>query len=185
VSGNLAPESAVVKLSGKSMTEFTGKAIVFESESEAFQGIIDRSVKAGHVIIIRNEGPRGAPGMPEMLSPSAALIGCGLGSEVALLTDGRFSGATHGIMVGHIAPEAYVGGPIALLKNGDLITINTKNALQKGLQVHLSDEELSMRKMEWDLEKSKGNLPEKQCLDGVLSKYRKLVNSAHYGAVTI
>lgn len=123
--------------------------------------------------------------MPEMLSPSAALIGSGLGSQVALLTDGRFSGATHGIMIGHISPEAFSGGPIALIENGDVITIDTVKGLDNGIHVELTDEELVRRKQRWLLQQEQEEYPHKECLDGVLSKYRKLVASAHYGAVTI
>ena len=122
--GNLAPEGAVAKISGKEGLSFTGKAIVFENEQDALKAILDGTVKKGHIIVIRHEGPVGGPGMREMLSPTSAVMGKGLGKDVALITDGRFSGGSHGFVVGHITPEAALGGPIALLKNGDVITID-------------------------------------------------------------
>src|ERR1043166_6083002 len=124
--GNLAPAGAVAKISGKEGLRFTGKAIVFESEEKALQAILDGTVMKGHVIVIRSEGPKGGPGMREMLSPTGAIMGKGLGKDVALITDGRFSGGSHGFVVGHVTPEAYVGGPIALVKNGDTITIEAE-----------------------------------------------------------
>jgi len=130
-------------------------------------------VKAGHVLVIRYEGPKGSPGMPEMLSPGAALVGAGLGKKVALVTDGRFSGASHGIMIGHVTPEAYDGGPIALVQNGDMITIDAKN---RTLDLELPPEEMKRRKAEL-------TLPPKPVV-GVLKKYRRIVSSAHTGAVT-
>src|SRR5438105_6172435 len=127
--GNLAPEGAVAKITGKEGMRFTGKAIVFESEEAALAAILDGRVKTGHVIVIRNEGPVGGPGMREMLSPTSAIMGKGLGKDVALITDGRFSGGSHGFVVGHITPEAALGGPLAIIKNGDPITIDAGNRL--------------------------------------------------------
>src|SRR5207244_6916636 len=124
--GNLAPEGAVAKISGKERLRFSGKAIVFESEEKALKAILNGTVKKGHVIVIRSEGPKGGPGMREMLSPTSAIMGKSLGKTVALITDGRFSGGSHGFVVGHVTPEAYVGGPIALVKNGDSITIDAE-----------------------------------------------------------
>ncbi len=124
--GNLAPNGAVAKISGKEGLQFTGRALVFENEETALAAILDGTVKKGHVIVIRYEGPKGGPGMREMLSPTCAIMGSGLGKDVALITDGRFSGGSHGFVVGHITPEAYVGGPIAIVKNGDSITIDAE-----------------------------------------------------------
>ncbi|MEO0627836.1 MAG: dihydroxy-acid dehydratase, partial [Bacteroidota bacterium] len=172
--GNLAPDGSVAKITGKEGLRFKGKARVFESEFEANDGIENGMVKAGDVVIIRYEGPKGGPGMPEMLKPTAAIMGAGLGKEVALITDGRFSGGTHGFVVGHVAPEAQVGGPIALLKDGDIITID---ADENSIQVDLTEEEWIRRKGEWiapPLKKSRG----------VLYKYAKTVSSASEGCVT-
>eukprot|EP01098_Paradermamoeba_levis_P004660 TRINITY_DN1985_c0_g1_i1.p1 TRINITY_DN1985_c0_g1~~TRINITY_DN1985_c0_g1_i1.p1 ORF type:complete len:585 (+),score=189.63 TRINITY_DN1985_c0_g1_i1:58-1812(+) len=174
MTGNLAPCSAVMKLSGKQLLLFSGPAIVYDGEQDAFNAIMKGEVKKGSVLVIRYEGPRGSPGMPEMLSPGAALVGAGLGKDVALVTDGRFSGASHGIMIGHVTPEAQDGGPIALVANGDVITIDVANRL---LSIQLSDEELAERKKNWAPPQK--NFPR----TGVLAKYRKLVTSAHYGAV--
>lgn len=172
--GNLAPESAVLKLSGKDIAgPFRGPAAVFDGEEEAFQAIMNRKIKAGDVLVIRYEGPKGSPGMPEMLSPGGALVGAGLGKKVALVTDGRFSGASHGIMIGHVSPEAQVGGPIALIQNGDIIVIDPQSAT---LEVELSDEVLSERRKQWQ--------PPPRKLVGLLHKYTKVVSSAHEGAVT-
>ncbi|XP_074609045.1 dihydroxy-acid dehydratase 2-like isoform X3 [Acropora palmata] len=171
--GNLAPESAVLKLSGKDIGPFRGPAVVFDGEEQAFQAIVSGKIKAGDALVIRYEGPRGSPGMPEMLSPSGALVGAGLGKSVALVTDGRFSGASHGIMIGHVSPEAQVGGPIGLLIDGDIVVIDTENGT---LSVELSDEELRARKTKWQ--------PPLRRLTGLLQKYTKLVSSAHKGAVT-
>jgi dihydroxy-acid dehydratase len=172
--GSLAPESAVLKLSGKQFERpFTGTAIVFDGEAGAYTAIMEGKVKPGHVVVIRYEGPKGSPGMPEMLSPSAALVGSGLGKTVALVTDGRFSGASHGIMIGHVSPEAYVGGPIAMVQNGDTISIDVNS---KTLHLDISPDELSQRQKQW-------RFPEQQ-LRGLLSKYQRLVSSAHTGAVT-
>jgi len=173
--GNLATESAVVKLSGKQLDKFTGPAQVYDSEMDSYNAIQAGEVKKGSVLVIRYEGPKGSPGMPEMLSPGAALVGANLGKYVALVTDGRFSGASHGIMIGHVTPEAYDGGVIALVKDGDMITIDPHKAR---LDVDLSDEEIAKRRAAW-------KRPEKPLPPGVLSKYRKMVASAHYGASTL
>ncbi|MCC6143725.1 MAG: dihydroxy-acid dehydratase [Candidatus Hydrogenedentes bacterium] len=172
--GNLAEGGAVAKISGKEGLTFTGKAIVFESEIDALDAILDGTVKAGHVIVIRYEGPKGGPGMREMLSPTSAVMGRGLGKEVALITDGRFSGGSHGFVVGHITPEAQDGGLIALLKNGDTITID---AGKKKLTAELSADEIAKRRAAW-------KAPKARYTKGVLAKYTKLVSTASEGAVT-
>lgn len=172
--GNLAPEGAVAKISGKEGLSFTGKAVVFESEEAALRGILDGKVQDGHVVVIRNEGPKGGPGMREMLGPTSAVMGKGLGKTVALITDGRFSGGSHGFVAGHITPEAAVGGPIALLKDGDTITIDAvTNTITHGIP----DAEFAARKAAWK------PAPPKETR-GVLAKYAKLVSSASEGAVT-
>ena len=172
--GNLAPEGAVAKISGKEGQQFSGKAIVFESEEEAFQGILEGEVQAGHVVVIRNEGPVGGPGMREMLAPTSAVIGRGLGESVALITDGRFSGGTHGFVVGHITPESALGGPIGLLQNGDKVTIDVKSGQ---IDADIPEEELKRRRAAW-----KAPMPTES--RGVLAKYAKTVASASLGAVT-
>jgi len=172
--GNLAPEGSVAKISGKEGLRFSGKAIVFESEETALRGILDGKVKAGHVIVIRNEGPRGGPGMREMLSPTSAVMGKGLGKEVALITDGRFSGGSHGFVVGHITPEAASGGPIAIIRNGDPITID---AVKNAISLDLPAKEIKARLKAWKPGKSKFTR-------GVLAKFARLVTSASEGAVT-
>jgi dihydroxy-acid dehydratase len=172
--GNLAPDGAVAKITGKEGLSFSGKAIVYESEEASLKGILDGEVKAGHVVVIRNEGPVGGPGMREMLSPTGAIMGKGLGKEVALITDGRFSGGSHGFVVGHVTPEAAVGGPIGLLQNGDPITIDAE---KNELTFDLPDEEIKKRKDEW-------KQPEPKESRGVLAKYAKLVSSASVGAIT-
>lgn len=172
--GNLAPEGAVAKVKGLKVFDHTGPAIIFESEEETFKAIVEDKVKAGDTLVIRNEGPKGGPGMREMLSVTSALMGKGLGNSVALITDGRFSGGTHGLVVGHVAPEAYVGGPIGLIKNGDIITIDSKKKL---LAVNISDEELASRRNAW-------KKPEPKYKHGVLRKYIETVSSPMYGAVT-
>ncbi len=144
--GNLAPEGAVAKISGKEGLTFSGKAIVFEGEEKALAAILNGTVKSGHVIVIRSEGPKGGPGMREMLSPTSAIMGKGLGKEVALITDGRFSGGSHGFVVGHVTPEAYLGGPIALVKNGDAITIDAE---KRELTLGISAAEMNQRKKAW------------------------------------
>lgn len=172
--GNLAPEGSVAKITGKEGESFTGSAIVFENEFECIAGIRDGKVKAGQVVVIRNEGPKGGPGMPEMLKPTSALIGAGLGNSVALITDGRFSGGTHGFVVGHVCPEAFDGGPIALVKNGDIITID---AVNNKIDMNVSDQELAERRKKW-------KQPESKIKFGVLYKYIKQVSSASKGCVT-
>ena len=172
--GNLAPEGAVAKITGKEGLRFSGKAIVYESEEDSLRGILDGEVGAGHVIVIRNEGPVGGPGMREMLSPTSAIMGKGLGKEVALITDGRFSGGSHGFVVGHVTPEASVGGPLGLLRNGDPITIDAE---KNELTLDLPEEEIKKRRDEWVQ-------PDPKEKRGVLAKYAKLVSSASLGAIT-
>jgi dihydroxy-acid dehydratase len=171
--GNLAKDGAVAKITGKEGESFTGPARVYEDEFWAIKGILNE-VKKGDVIVIRNSGPKGAPGMPEMLKPTSAVIGAGLGKEVALITDGRFSGGSHGFVVGHITPEAGEGGLIGLLEDGDIITIDAVNNL---LEVNLSKEEINHRKKMW-------KKPERDQLTGILKKYAKSVSSASEGCVT-
>lgn len=172
--GNLAPEGSVAKITGKEGEQFSGPAIVFEDEFDCIRGIRDGEVKAGAVVVIRNEGPKGGPGMPEMLKPTSALIGAGFGKSVALITDGRFSGGTHGFVVGHVCPEAFDGGPIALVQNGDIITID---AVNNTIDMAVSEEELKERKSKW-------KQPELKVKSGVLYKYAKLVSSASEGCIT-
>jgi dihydroxy-acid dehydratase len=172
--GNLAPEGAVGKISGKEGLRFDGKAIVFEGEEKALQAILNGTVKAGHVVVIRSEGPKGGPGMREMLSPTSAIMGKGLGKEVALLTDGRFSGGSHGFVVGHVTPEAFVGGPIALVKNGDRIIIDSE---KRALTLDVPATELKKRKKAW-------RKPAPRYTRGILAKYAHTVTSASAGAVT-
>ena len=172
--GNLAPTGAVAKISGKEGLRFSGRAIVFESEEAALRAILAGRVKAGHVIVIRNEGPKGGPGMREMLAPTSAVMGKGLGKEVALITDGRFSGGSHGFVVGHITPEAATGGLIAVIRNGDPITID---AVKNELTLDLPAQELRARRKAW-----KPKAPKET--RGALAKYAKLVTSASEGAVT-
>ncbi|MCB1876437.1 MAG: dihydroxy-acid dehydratase [Chromatiales bacterium] len=172
--GNLAPEGSVAKISGKEGLRFEGTARVFDSEEEAMKRILDGTVVKGDVIVIRYEGPRGGPGMREMLSPTSAVMGKGLGNDVALITDGRFSGGTHGFVVGHITPEAYNGGPLAVVRDGDAITID---AVNNALSLGVSDEEIQQRLSQW-------KQPEPRYTRGVLAKYAKLVSSASLGAVT-
>jgi dihydroxy-acid dehydratase len=172
--GNLAPGGAVAKISGVKHFSITGPAKVYNSEEECMEAILSNKIEEGDVIVIRYEGPKGGPGMREMLSPTSALIGKGLGDKVGLITDGRFSGGTYGMVVGHVAPEAAVGGPIALVRDGDLITID---ASRNELNVHLTEEELEARRKEW-------SPPEPRYKSGVMYKYYKLVGSAEFGAVT-
>jgi dihydroxy-acid dehydratase len=172
--GNLAPGGAVAKITGKEGLRFSGRAIVFESEEGALAAILDGRVKAGHVIVIRNEGPVGGPGMREMLAPTSAVVGKGLGSEVGLITDGRFSGGSHGFVVGHITPEAAVGGPIAIVRNGDTITIDS---VANTLALGLAPKDLRARLKAWRPRKPKETR-------GALAKYARLVTSASEGAVT-
>lgn len=172
--GNLAPEGAVAKITGKEGTSFEGTAKVFGSEEDALQSILDGNIVAGDVVVIRYEGPKGGPGMREMLSPTAAIMGKGLGDKVALITDGRFSGGSHGFVVGHVSPEAALGGPLALVEDGDGITINAKT---REIDLHVIDTELDRRKANWVC-------PDSGATRGVLTKYAKLVSSASKGAVT-
>jgi dihydroxy-acid dehydratase len=172
--GNLATEGAVAKLTGIKNRKITGPARVFESEEECLDAILAGKIKAGNVIVVRYEGPKGGPGMREMLAPTSAIIGAGLGDSVGLITDGRFSGGTYGMVVGHVAPEAYVGGGIALVKEDDTITID---ADARSLHLHVSDEELENRRTQWAP-------PPPRYTRGVLAKYAKLVSSSSLGAVT-
>jgi dihydroxy-acid dehydratase len=172
--GNVAPEGAVAKITGKEGLAFTGRARVFDGEEAATRAILDGKVKAGDVVVIRYEGPRGGPGMREMLSPTGAIMGRGLGDQVALITDGRFSGGSHGFVVGHIAPEAALGGPLAMLRNGDRLTID---AVKRRIEVAVSAAEMRARKAKW-------RAPKPYTTTGVLAKFARLVSSASEGAVT-
>ena len=172
--GNLAPDGAVAKISGKEGTEFRGPARVFESEEDALRAILDGVVQAGDVVVIRYEGPKGGPGMREMLSPTGAMIGKGLGDKVALITDGRFSGGSHGFVVGHVAPEAAAGGPLAVVRNGDRISINADT---KTIDLDVPEGELDERLRNWTPRRPNATR-------GLLAKYAKLVSSASLGAVT-
>jgi dihydroxy-acid dehydratase len=172
--GNLAPEGCVAKITGLKNPVITGPARVFDSEHETMEAIMAKKIKPGDVIVIRYEGPKGGPGMQEMLAPTSALIGQGLGESVGLITDGRFSGGTWGMVVGHVAPEAFVGGMIALVKEGDSITIDAHKRL---LQLNVSDEELAKRRAQW-------KQPAPRYTRGVMAKYIKLVSTASVGAVT-
>jgi dihydroxy-acid dehydratase len=174
LTGNLASGGAVAKITGKEGLCFTGTARVFDCEEDALHNILDGSINKGDVIVIRYEGPKGGPGMREMLSPTSAVMGKGLGKEVALITDGRFSGGTHGFVVGHITPEAFVGGPLAIVNNGDTITIDAEN---RELKLHVNDHEIARRLDLW-------HQPAPRYTRGVLAKYAKLVSSASAGAVT-
>ncbi|MDP3903481.1 MAG: dihydroxy-acid dehydratase [Methylococcaceae bacterium] len=172
--GNLATEGAVAKITGKEGLVFTGKAKVFEAEEQALKSILDGSIVKGDVIVIRYEGPKGGPGMRELLTPTSAVMGKGLGKEVALITDGRFSGGTHGFVVGHITPEAHVGGTLAIVQEGDQITIDAET---KQLTLHVDEQEIARRLEKWQQ-------PAPRYTRGVLAKYAKLVSSASKGAVT-
>ena len=172
--GNIASEGSVAKITGKEGLIFSGKAIVFNSEQEANDGIKEGKVHKGSVVVIRYVGPKGGPGMPEMLKPTSAIMGSGLGKDVALITDGRFSGGTHGFVVGHICPEAQDGGNIALIQNGDKITIN---AVDNTIDVEISEKELSHRKSNWVK-------PDLKFKSGILYKYCKSVSNASNGCVT-
>ena len=172
--GNLAPEGAVAKITGHEGLTFTGKARCFHGEEAAMAAIMDGTVVKGDVVIVRYEGPKGGPGMREMLSPTSAINGRGLSQDVALLTDGRFSGGSHGFVIGHVTPEAHLGGPIALVEDGDTITVDADNA---EINLHVSDEELAARQAKWQA-------PEAYTQRGTLAKYAKLVSSASEGAVT-
>ena len=173
--GNLSPLGSVAKISGKEGTKFIGKAKVYNSEELALKDILNDKIKKGTVIVIRYEGPVGGPGMREMLSPTSAVMGKGLGKDVALITDGRFSGGSHGFVVGHISPEAYIGGPLAIIKNGDMIEIN---AITQKLSLRLTNSEIKKRLSHW-------KRPSRKNITGVLSKYAKLVSQADKGAITV
>jgi dihydroxy-acid dehydratase len=172
--GNLSPEGSVVKLAGHERLLHRGPARIFDREEEAFAAVKAGAIKEGDVVVIRYEGPAGGPGMREMLHVTAAIVGEGIGDDVALITDGRFSGATHGLMVGHVAPEAYRGGPIAAIREGDIIVLDVE---KRELNVELSDEEIAKRLATW-------TRPEPNYRTGVLAKYATLVSSASEGAVT-
>ena len=172
--GNLAPEGSVAKLTGKEGTVFAGPAKVFDSEEDMLHALEQKQISKGDVIVIRYEGPKGGPGMPEMLTPTSAVMGAGLGKDVALITDGRFSGGSHGFIVGHITPEAQDGGPIGLIRNGDRITIDAGRNL---ISVDLSDQELTKRKQAW-------KMPPYKSTRGTLAKYIRLVKNASFGCVT-
>jgi len=172
--GNLAPDGAIVKVAGMKRKKFKGKAKCFDSEKFALNSVLEKKIKAGDVIVIRYEGPKGSPGMPEMLSTTGAIYGQGLGEEVALITDGRFSGGTHGFSIGHVGPEAAVGGPIGLIKNGDVIEIDADKGF---IKVHLTSKELAKRKKKWKPKKI-------EYTSGTLWKYSQSVGPAFKGAVT-
>ena len=172
--GNLAPDGAVAKITGKEGERFEGTACVYNSEEAMLKGLEQGEIKAGTVIVIRYEGPQGGPGMPEMLTPTSAIMGAGLGADVALITDGRFSGGSHGFIVGHITPEAQLGGPIAVVQTGDKIVIDAR---QREINVTLSDDDLTARRAAW-------KMPPYKTTNGVLGKYIKNVQSASQGCVT-
>ena len=172
--GNLAPDGAVAKITGKEGLQFSGPARVYDSEEDMIAALEKNEIQRGDAIVIRYEGPKGGPGMPEMLAPTAAIMGAGLGGDVGLLTDGRFSGGSHGFIVGHVTPEAQEGGPIGLIRDGDVITINAENST---LSVDLSDEELAARQKQW-------TAPPYKATRGTLHKYIKNVKSASEGCVT-
>jgi dihydroxy-acid dehydratase len=172
--GNLALDGAVLKLSGKEVLQHRGPARVFDCEEDTLNAILDGKINKGDVIVVRYEGPKGGPGMREMLSPSAALMGAGLGKDVALVTDGRFSGGTHGIMIGHVSPEAYSGGPLAIIREGDIINIDIT---KRTLDIELPDTEIKQRLANW-------TAPEPKYKRGILAKYARLVESASVGAYT-
>jgi len=172
--GNLAPEGCVAKITGLKNPSITGPARVFDSEPAVMEAIMAKAIKPGDVVVIRYEGPKGGPGMQEMLAPTSALIGQGLGESVGLITDGRFSGGTWGMVVGHVAPEAYVGGTIALVEEGDSITIDAHRLL---LQLNVDDGELARRRARW-------KQPAPRYTRGLMSKYMRLVSTASKGAIT-
>mgnify|MGYP001431433955 CR=1 FL=1 len=172
--GNISPEGSVAKISGKEGYSFHGKAIVFDSEEQCMDAILKKKIKKGNVIVIRYEGPKGGPGMREMLAPTSAITGQGLGSDVALITDGRFSGGTHGFVVGHITPEAFDGGLIALIQNGDTIRINSS---KRTIELEVSNKEINLRRKKW-------KQPSQKHLNGAMYKYSLLVSSASDGAIT-
>lgn len=172
--GNLAPAGCVIKVAGHERVNHRGPARVFDREEDAFQAVQSGKIKSGDVVVIRYEGPKGGPGMREMLAVTAALVGAGLGDSVALLTDGRFSGATHGLMAGHVAPEAAHGGPIAAVQDGDMVSFDVEG---RRLDVELSDQEIQSRLKQW-------TPPKPRYASGVMAKYARLVSSAADGAVT-
>ena len=172
--GNLAPEGAIVKVAGLKKLQFTGRARCFDTEESAYKAVLKRKYKDGDIIIIRYEGPKGGPGMPEMLTPTSANIGAGLGNDVAMITDGRFSGGSHGFIIGHVVPEAQEGGPIALIENGHIVTIDAK---ANKIEFELSDKELTDRKAQW-------KMPPYKASRGTLYKYIKNVKTASEGCVT-
>jgi dihydroxy-acid dehydratase len=172
--GNLAPEGCVAKITGLKNPSITGPARVFDSENDAMEAILGKKIRAGDVIVIRYEGPKGGPGMQEMLAPTSALIGQGLGESVGLITDGRFSGGTWGMVVGHVAPEAFVGGTIALVNEGDSITIDANKLL---IQLNVSDDEIARRRAAW-------KAPKPRYAQGVMAKYLRNVSTASKGAIT-
>jgi dihydroxy-acid dehydratase len=172
--GNLAPEGAVAKITGKEGLRFSGPARVFDCEEDILHALERNEIGKGDVVVIRYEGPKGGPGMPEMLTPTSAIMGAGLGKDVALMTDGRFSGGSHGFIVGHVTPEAQVGGPIALVKNGDIVTIDAE---KNEISFAVSDEEISARRAAW-------TAPPFKATRGTLAKYIRLVKSASQGCVT-
>jgi dihydroxy-acid dehydratase len=172
--GNLAPDGAVAKITGKEGERFSGAAKVYDSEEAMLAGLERGEIVKGTVVVIRYEGPRGGPGMPEMLTPTSAIMGAGLGKDVAMLTDGRFSGGSHGFIIGHITPEAQDGGPIAFVRDGDRITVD---ATACELNVDLSEAEMAARKSAWNAPRPKAN-------GGVLGKYVRLVRSASEGCIT-
>jgi dihydroxy-acid dehydratase len=172
--GNLAPGGSVAKITGKEGLTFKGPARVYDCEEDMLKGVENGEIQKGEVVVIRYEGPKGGPGMPEMLTPTSVIMGAGLGNDVALITDGRFSGGSHGFIIGHVVPEAQEGGPIGLIKNGDVITIDAEN---KSLSVDLSDDELAKRKADWQM-------PPYKATRGTLYKFIKNVKSASEGCVT-
>jgi dihydroxy-acid dehydratase len=173
--GSLAPHGAVVKIAGTKISRFVGKAKVFDNEEAAFEAVSNNRIKKGDIVVIRYEGPKGGPGMREMLAVTAAIVGQGLGEDVAMITDGRFSGATRGLMVGHVAPEAMVGGPISLIKNQDTIVIDTQRGV---IDIVISKSEMNKRRKKWRSIKPHYS-------SGALAKYATLVTSASVGAVTL
>jgi len=172
--GNLAPEGAVAKITGKEGLAFSGTAKVYDSEEDMLHALERKEIVKGDVVIIRYEGPKGGPGMPEMLTPTSAIMGAGLGKDVALMTDGRFSGGSHGFIVGHVTPEAQEGGPIALVRNGDKITLD---ASRNAIEVAISEQEMNDRRKAW-------KAPPLKATRGVLAKYIRFVKSASEGCVT-
>ena len=172
--GNLAPGGSVAKITGKEGLRFVGPARVYDCEEDMLKGLENHEIQKGDVVVIRYEGPKGGPGMPEMLTPTSAIMGAGLGKDVALITDGRFSGGSHGFIIGHVVPEAQEGGPIGLIRNGDVITIDAEQRL---LAVDVSDDEMAKRRAEW-------TMPAYKATRGTLFKYIKSVKDASHGCVT-